>query len=689
MVHHRTDERISRRALLKSLGAASVVAAGLGAAGGQAGAEASRAPGRASLTPITNAIIVMAENHTFDNFFGTFPGANGVVLPAAPDPVMSDINHSYSAYRQALSQGRLDGFNAEGMVGYRQSDIPVFWQYATRFGLGDNFFTAAATSSTPNHLYMIAAQSGGIIETNPIYGQYGSPANCLIPSMRPDGTVYQQYPLVSINSVPSELDVAGISWRFYADAPIWTAPSYIAGLATSPNIIRDPSQIIADVQGGSLPSVSWVCPSSTESCHPSYMLGAGQNFVASIVNAVAHSPYWARTAIFVTFDDWGGFYDHVVPPVVDAYGLGARVPLLVISPFAKPGYVSHQQAEFSSLAKFVETNWALPNLGQRDALTSTSDLMDFFDFTQSPLPPVVHAPIPSPVTIAVPLRVQVPGGSAVTPPLGGPSTVFEFSINYLPSTPPTSAEVLIDGTAHVMAPAGGGLYAFRSILPVGRHRFSFAFSTGATTEVLPYNSLQYGMQVVPFDVADITHITSPLLGTPQTFVLRYSSPTGQSPHLAQIQLDGETFALTANPAVPGTYTYTASSLTAGLHYYRYRVSDGRTTAVYEDNVTPFISPLVLSSGGVTPASGPASTSFVYTVRYIHSDGLSPQSALVYVDGAPHPMAQSAGSPAAGATFTATVPLEPGAHTYFFVFGDGATSFATPVGPKVFSGPTVV
>lgn len=688
MVYRWSEEHISRRALLKSLGAASVVAAGLAAADGRADAATGVSPGRSSTTPITNAIIVMAENHTFDNFFGTFPGANGAVLPAAPDPVMSDINHSYPAYRQALSQGQLDGFNAEGMVGYRQSDIPVFWQYAARFGLSDNFFTAAATSSTPNHLYMIAAQSGGIIETNPTYGQYGSPANCLIPSMRPDGTLYQQYPLVSINSVPSELDAAGISWRFYADAPIWTAPRYITDLATSPNIIGDPSQIVADVQNGSLPSVSWVCPSPTESCHPSYMLGAGQNFVASIVNAVAQSPYWARTAIFVTFDDWGGFYDHVVPPVVDAYGLGARVPLLVISPFAKPGYISHQQAEFSSLAKFVETNWALPSLGQRDSLASISDLTDFFDFAQAPLRPVVHKPIPSPVTIAVPLRVQVPGGSAVTPAVGGPSTVFEFSVNYLPSTPPTSAEVLIDGTAHAMTPAGAGLYAFRSALPVGRHRFSFAFSSGAATEVLPYNGLQYGMQVAPFDVADLTRITSPLLGTPQTFVLQYSAPTGQSPRLAQIDLDGETFALTADPAVPGTYTYTAPSLAAGLHYYRYRVSDGHTTAVYEDHTTPFISPLVLSAGAVAPTSGTPSTSFTYTVRYIHSDGLAPQSALVYVDGAPHPMAQSAGNPAAGATFTATVPLGPGAHTYFFVFGDGATSFATPVGPKVLDGPTV-
>jgi phospholipase C len=682
---------LSRRTLFKAIGGASALAAlPVGAENAGASSRAMR-PAKASpgtTTPITNAIIIMLENHTFDNLFGSFPGANGVVSPVGPDPVMSDINHSCHGYRQALNQGQLNGFNAEGLISYHRSDIPIFWEYAERFGLSDNFFTSAATSSTPNHIYMIAGQSGGIIETNISDGQFGSPANCLIPSMQPDGTMYLQYPCVTINSVPQELDDAGISWRYYAGAPIWTAPLYITDLATSPNIIDNFAQIVTDIESGDLPSVSWVCPAPDESCHPAFTLGGGQNFLASVVNAVAQSQYWSSTAIFVTFDDWGGFYDHVVPPVVDMYGLGARVPLLVISPYAKPGYLSHQQGEFSSLAKFVEENWSLPSLGQRDALSSTSDLMDFFDFEQTPLKPVMHQPVAAPTMIEVPLPVQSHGGSVVEPQVGGPSTIFEFTIVYTPATAPTTADVIIDGVPQAMTPSSDGLYTYQTALSVGTHRFTFSFSSQGVTEVLPYNGHPFKVKVVPFDLTNQTNFGPPLLGQPQTFVAQYDSPAGRSPKVSEIDLDGEAYSMVVDPANPALYQYTTDQLAAGSHYCRFRFSDGTALGVYEDIFIPLISAFILTHASVSPSSGSTSTAFTFSVLYTHSAGVSPQSAFVYVDGVAYPMTLASGTPANGATFTATMTLGTGSHTHFLVFNDGSTSYAQPSGPAVDHGPVV-
>ena len=284
MADDTTELRFSRRTALKVLGAASAAALGLPNRAAGADAQASGA-----VTPIANVIVVMLENHTFDNFFGGFPGANGTLLAAAPDPVWGDIDHSNSAYTQALSGGSLTGFDPAGMVSYRPSDIPVFWEYARRFALGDNFFTAAATNSTPNHLYMIAGQCGGLFATEPRIGSAGAPANCLLPSMGEDGTMFLQYPCVDMDSVPQRLDDAGISWRYYSGEPIWMAPSYITGISDSPNLDTDTDQIITDIANGELASVSWVCPPQLQSCHPPYTLAPSQNYLISLCNAVMQS----------------------------------------------------------------------------------------------------------------------------------------------------------------------------------------------------------------------------------------------------------------------------------------------------------------------------------------------------------------------------------------------------------------
>ena len=502
---------------------------------------------RAATTPITNVIVVMFENHTFDNLFGSFPGANGVQSPPAPDPLPRDINHSADHLVASFATPGTQGFDPLAAVSYDQADLPILWNYAQQFGLGDNFYTSAATNSTPNHIYMIAAQSGGLFDTTPRSGQGGgSPANSLMLSMGADGTEYLQYPCVNIDSIPSELDKAGISWRYYCAFDVWMATNYIVDLVDSPNLVEDTKQIVADVENGNLQSVSWVCPQDPYSDHPPNPVGPAQNYLAELVNAVMNSDYWPGTAIFVTWDDWGGFYDHVSPPAVDAWGLGPRVPLLVISPYSIPGYISSVQGEFSSLAKFIEVNWGLPSLGQRDALSSTSDLTDFFDFTQTPQPPFLQKTIAAPTMLGVQVASETGITGVVEPLIGGPTTDFEFIVTYKPSTPPTESNVIIDGVPHPMTFAGKvphkSLYTYVTTLEPGDHSFSFSFATGHESGTLPFNGVPYTVQATPFEVIDLTSLTSSLVGTPQIFTIEYHSPKG-APSLANVEIDGQPFTL--------------------------------------------------------------------------------------------------------------------------------------------------
>jgi len=684
---------------MKAMVAAPVLASGIPLFdGGEAVAQPVPAPRlRATpATPISNVIVVMLENHTFDNFFGNFPGANGVQMPPAPNPLMSDINHSYAGLRQAYAGGTLDGYNAHGVVSYSESDVQILWDYARQFGLSDNFYTSTSTNSTPNHLYMVAAQCGGINDTDGKGGLCGAPANHLILSMTPGGFQYMQHPCVDINSVPAELNSAGVSWRYYVAAPAWNAVGMIRNLGgNNPNVVADTNQVVKDVQNGSLASVSWVCPKDEPSQHPAHSLGPGQNFLADLVNAAMASPYWPNIAIFVTWDDWGGFYDHVVPPVVDAYGLGPRVPLLVISPYAKPGYVSHVQAEFSSLAKFVLLNWSLPGLGQRDALSVTSDLTDFFDFSQTPTPPSTMQHITAPSMLGVLFHDLEHIKSAVDPQIGGPSTVFDFTIVYTPKTPPTAANVVIDGTPFPMTPIGtsknvpvGTIYGYSSKLSVGSHTVTFSFTSNGQTQVLPFNDVPYVIPVMPFDVSDVSPKVSALLGTPQVFAAKYVAPSGTPPAVAEVDIDGTTHTLTPMPGSSDTYQYVAAGLSTGQHYYRYRFSDGTNTGVYEIEPSQLIYPFVLSGAKCAPNAGTSTTEFTFTVVYTHYAGKSPKQAFVYVDNVPYPLTLVSGAPKTGAVYSAQLTLPVGSHSYFFLFKEGVCLMADPAGKSGFTGPTV-
>lgn len=291
----------------------------------------------------------------------------------------------------------MDNFDlseAGGLDAYVQAteeDIPNYWAYAGRFALADRYFTSVHGPSLPNYLYLVAAQSGGVIDNG--IGQPGTACNGeeigAVTVIDAIGNRAQRAPCFDLPSLPDRLIQAGISWRYYVEdggAMIMLRNSEYWEGDYAPN-----EQFIADAQSGNLPAVSWVFADGADvSEEPPNSICHGENWTVQVLNAVMQGPDWNSTVVFVMWDDYGGFYDHVAPPQVDQFGLGPRVPLLIISPFVKSGSISHTVYEHSSLLKFVETRYRLQPLTARDR--AASDMLDNFDFQQPPLPPLVLQP---------------------------------------------------------------------------------------------------------------------------------------------------------------------------------------------------------------------------------------------------------------------------------------------------------
>jgi phospholipase C len=332
--------------------------------------------------PIDHVVIIVKENHTFDNYFGTFPGVNGATLPPAQDPpAKGDPPHDHKAWlARAKHAVKLQ---------YSQKDIPSYFSLAEQFTLCDNYFTEVASQSEPNHLMLIAAASPVIDNSS-------------------KSRKYQPQPPFKIPSLPKALEKAKLTWATYGD-PAFSYFNHIAELKGSPHILPW-TQFDTDAAAGKLPSVSWVyAPGSPVelSEHPPYGANAGQKTVklgsqwtADRVHNLGQSPLWAKTAIFITWDDWGGWYDHVNPPLKDTwtggspasgpsytntqFSYGSRVGCLVISPYSKRG-ISKVFHSHVSLLKFCEVTFGLKPLNARDQ--ASDDMSDCFDFKQSALPP--------------------------------------------------------------------------------------------------------------------------------------------------------------------------------------------------------------------------------------------------------------------------------------------------------------
>ena len=668
---------------------------------GVAASMAGAAVNQTAANPIRHVVVIMEENHTFDNYFGDFPGvgANGITEPAASNPAPHDIDHSGPRARFAIDGGALDGFDPLGRFQYKRSDIPVYWAYAQHYGLGENFYTDAASSSTPNHIAMIAGQTGGEDQTIRVHGCL-SAANDVVLQRNVKGAESFGQPCYNIRSIPSELTTAGLSWKYYGTAPVWDAPRYIQSLKRTAGVSS--AQIVTDAQHNRLPNVSFVTPGDdAQSDHPPQATQPAQNFVSSIVNAIMKSPAWSSTAIFVTWDDFGGWYDHVPPPSVDGIGLGPRVPLLVISPYAKPGYLGDNQGEFASFDKFIEEVFGLPSLGARDSLSSTSDLMDFFNFSQKPDPKLIEPKLSYSSVLSVPnVGSAAIGGahaSTVTPASGGPGTTYTFAVMYQNSATPTTKKVIIDGTDTVpmsFTKKVGKLdeYEASTTLAPGPHTYTFQFGDGTNSWRLPLNNVPFsGPQVLPFDITEFK--VNPgngaqQLGRPVTFSCIYTSPAGKRPVTAQINIDNNIHTMNA---VKGTaargihYQYTSPLLTQGTHYFQLQFDDGsglRTIQEYRLDVTP----IYLQDSSVSAASGGTSTNFTFATTYTGPDAATKVD--VVVDGTSHPMTLRSGNPARGAVYTATLSLPSGKHDFAFYATDGTNEWSDPVTPATYTGLTV-
>jgi phospholipase C len=391
-------------------------------------AQSTIEPRRAGMQQIAHIVFIIKENHSFDNYFGTFPGANGAtsgtistgaVVPLGHTPdAPRDIAHTHRAAVQAIDGGKMDHFdllangNLNGdlmsMTQYKATDLANYFSYASSFVLADNFFSSLVGPSFPNHLYTVAAQSGWAIEVpNDSKGIWGcdAPQGTTVQIMSPDAEEFENvYPCFDFQTLADTLGASGVSWRYYAPSQgqrgyVWSALDAVAHIRLSPlwqsNVVPT-AQFVQDAASGQLPAVSWLVPDAPDSEHPPSSTCAGQNWTVAQLNALMQGPDWGSTAVFLTWDDFGGFYDHVSPPVGDAYGFGERVPMLIISPWVKPGYITHATLEFSSVLKFIEERFDLPPLTERDQ--DANDFIDSFDFAQTPLAPLVLTPMPCPTS---------------------------------------------------------------------------------------------------------------------------------------------------------------------------------------------------------------------------------------------------------------------------------------------------
>jgi phospholipase C len=354
--------------------------------------------------PIEHVVVIMQENRTFDNMFNGYPGAdtvqtgtrNGVSVPLRSISLDTklDNDHSHAEWWRDWANGKLDGFSSTAYYYVQPSDVQAYWNMARQYTLGDRMFQSNTGPSFVAHQYMIAAQSADV-SGNPD-GAWGCDAaqGTRAPLVGPNGTELPGvYPCFDYQTMADLLDAKGVSWRYYAPGTsdgffiisAFQAIRHIRfGADWQEKVISPETRILTDIANGELAQVTWVVPTLANSDHPSSGNRNGPDWVASIVNAIGASPYWNSTAIFISWDDWGGGYDHVPPPQVDEMGLGFRVPLLVVSPYAKHGYVSHVVHESSGILRYMEELFGLPSLGARDS--TADDFKDCFDYKQAPQP---------------------------------------------------------------------------------------------------------------------------------------------------------------------------------------------------------------------------------------------------------------------------------------------------------------
>ncbi len=435
------------------------------------------ATGDQGIHKIKHIVVIMQENRSFDSYFGTYPGAdgipmaNGVPTVCVPDPQAKtclkpfydpkDLNyggpHGSTNATADINGGKMNGFisseesgrsvackgafdpncaakdNPPDVMGYHDArQIPNYWSYAENFVLQDHMFEPVASWSLPAHLFTVSAWSAKCT-------QPGDAASCQNAIQNPGN------PGKAAKNNGNTPDYAWtdltylmyknyVSWGYYLDQGtqpdcdddamfctpkaqkvkvpgIWNPLPYFDTVRQDGQLgnIQDISKFVSAAKKGTLPAVSWVVPNGQNSEHPPALISVGQAYVTSLINAVMQGPDWNSTAIFLTWDDWGGFYDHVVPPHVDQNGYGLRVPAIVISPYAKKGYIDHQTLSFDAYLKFIEDDFMNsqrldpktdgrpdPRPTVREDVAILGNLVNDFNFNQTPIRPMILPLHPQP-----------------------------------------------------------------------------------------------------------------------------------------------------------------------------------------------------------------------------------------------------------------------------------------------------
>jgi phospholipase C len=366
----------------------------------------------------------------------------GQTIPLTPidlgttgsNPQNYDLSHAHSAFVSMYDGGKMDGANLIGCgpaaecppsahpnpqyMYVNPADVQPYFALAEQYTFADRMFQTNQGPSFPAHQFIISGTSAPTATSplfaaeNPTLNNAGciAPLTTLVTMINAAGSETAQppqYPCFEHPTLTDLLDTQGLTWRYYAPSPgsIWTGPDAIEhicqqqtingtltckGPIWTANVIIPQTQVLTDIANGQLAQVSWVIPGGLQSDHALANDGSGPAWVASIVNAIGNSAYWANTAIIITWDDWGGWYDHIAPKIINdglswgsGYVYGFRVPLIVVSPYAKAAHISHVTHDFGSILKFIETTFTLPSLGYADV--AADNLSDCFNLTQSPL----------------------------------------------------------------------------------------------------------------------------------------------------------------------------------------------------------------------------------------------------------------------------------------------------------------
>lgn len=422
-------------------------------------AAATSSPVLAEIPIVQHIVIIFQENRTPDNLFHGLskylPSADiadsgvnskGQTITLTPTPLANtfDLSHTHGAFTKMYHNGAMDGADLIGCRGVygtvcppnpqfeyvNEADVAPYFYMAIRYGFANRMFQSNQGPSLPAHQFIIGGTSQVTATSlffdaeNPDSNLGSSGCDALatttVALVGPNGMTgtgrpcFEHATLTDLIDNPPAGARPGITWRYYApsEGSLWTGPDAVRHMCqpggapvrclgpdwTNGKIVVNSAQVLTDIARGDLASVTWVIPTGLESDHAAGNDGSGPSWVASVVNAIGNSPFWRNTVILITWDDWGGWYDHVAPPIDPVYGYyenGFRVPLLVVSPYTPAGYVSQPTHTFGSILKFIETAFSLPLIPPGTFVDARADdLSDFFDFNKPPRPfTTVPAPL--------------------------------------------------------------------------------------------------------------------------------------------------------------------------------------------------------------------------------------------------------------------------------------------------------